>query len=92
MDGNEQLAEDLPRVDGRGLLLLPSFEEAHIHLDKTYYDGAWKAVRRSSSIFDRIEEEKVLLPKLLPEAKRQAESILSLIQTYGSTHVRALQY
>ncbi|MDT0124383.1 amidohydrolase [Paenibacillus sp. RRE4] len=89
VDAKAQLTEELPRVDGKGLLLLPSFEEAHIHLDKTYYDGPWKAVRRSSSIFDRIEEEKVLLPKLLPDAKRQAESILARIQGYGSTHVRA---
>ncbi|MGF6352246.1 cytosine/adenosine deaminase-related metal-dependent hydrolase [Paenibacillus sp. 4624] len=89
VDAKEQWTEELPRVDGKGLLLLPSFEEAHIHLDKTYYDGPWRAVRRSSSIFDRIEEEKVLLPKLLPDAKRQAESILALIQGYGSTHVRA---
>lgn len=89
VDGGEQPTDHLPQVDGKGLLLLPSFEEAHIHLDKTYYDGPWRAVRRISSIFERIEEEKVLLPKLLPEARRQAESILALIQSYGSTHVRA---
>lgn len=89
VDGSEQLTDDLPRIDGKGLLLLPSFEEAHIHLDKTYFDGPWRAVRGISSIFDRMEEEKVLLPKLLPEGRRQAESILALIQSYGSTHVRA---
>ncbi|MFC9709205.1 amidohydrolase [Paenibacillus sp. NPDC056933] len=89
VDGDAELTSELPKVDGKGLLLLPSFEEAHIHLDKTYYDGPWKAVRRISSIFERIEEEKVLLPKLLPDAKRQAESILTLIQGYGSTHVRS---
>ncbi|RAJ02948.1 cytosine/adenosine deaminase-related metal-dependent hydrolase [Paenibacillus pabuli] len=89
VDGDMELTRELPQVDGKGLLLLPSFEEAHIHLDKTYYDAPWKAVRRISSIFERIEEEKVLLPKLLPDAKRQAESILSLIQGYGSTHVRS---
>ncbi|MGF9698491.1 amidohydrolase [Paenibacillus sp. MABNR03] len=88
-DDGTELQTNLPQYDARGLLLLPSFEEAHIHLDKTYYDGPWKAVRRISSIFERIEEEKVLLPKLLPDAKRQAESILSLIQGYGSTHVRS---
>ncbi|MDN4604661.1 amidohydrolase [Paenibacillus sp. F6_3S_P_1C] len=88
VNGETDLTSELPQVDGKGLLLLPSFEEAHIHLDKTYYDAPWKAVRRISSIFERIEEEKVLLPKLLPDAKRQAESILTLIQRYGSTHVR----
>ncbi|WP_141501374.1 amidohydrolase [Paenibacillus luteus] len=89
LDEGEELKSSLPKYDAKGLLVLPSFEEAHIHLDKTYYNGAWKAVRSASSIFDRIEEEKVLLPKLLPMAKQQAESILTLIQGYGATHVRA---
>ena len=88
-DEGAELQTDLPQYNAKGQLLLPSFEEAHIHLDKTYYDGPWQAVRRISSIFERIEEEKVLLPKLLPDAKRQAESILHLIQGYGSTLVRS---
>lgn len=79
----------LPKYDCKELLMLPSFEEAHIHLDKTYFGGPWKAVKPISSIFDRIEEEKVLLPKLLPTAKEQAESILTHIQKFGSTHVRS---
>ncbi|GGD53263.1 amidohydrolase [Paenibacillus nasutitermitis] len=84
-----QSSGDLPKYDCKGLLLLPSFEEAHIHLDKTYYDGPWKAVRPITSIFERMEEEKILLPKLLPRAKQQAESILRLIQSFGATHVRS---
>lgn len=80
---------NLPKYDCNELLMLPSFEEAHIHLDKTYYDGPWKAVQNVSSIFERIEQEKVLLPKLLPMAKQQAESILKLIQGHGATHVRS---
>ncbi|NOU77023.1 amidohydrolase family protein [Paenibacillus sp. LMG 31458] len=79
----------LPKYDCKEFLLLPSFEEAHIHLDKTYYDGPWKAVKKVSSIFERIEEEKKLLPKLLPLARQQAESILTLIQGFGATHVRS---
>lgn len=80
---------NLPKYDCKELLMLPSFEEAHIHLDKTYFNAPWKAVKPISSIFERIEEEKVLLPKLLPTAKQQAESILTLIQQFGSTHVRS---
>ncbi|MBP1963558.1 amidohydrolase [Paenibacillus aceris] len=79
----------LPKYDCKELLMLPSFEEAHIHLDKTYYDGPWKAVKKVSSIFERIEEEQRLLPKLLPLARQQAESILTLIQGFGATHVRS---
>ncbi|MGO4349038.1 amidohydrolase [Paenibacillus sp. MCAF9] len=82
------IQSDIVKYDCKELLMLPSFEEAHIHLDKTYFNGPWKAVKPVSSIFERIEEEKVLLPKLLPTARQQAESILSLIQRYGATHVR----
>lgn len=84
-----EMEGSIPTYDCRKLLLLPSFEEAHIHLDKTYFDGPWTAVKPVSSIFERIEEEKILLPKLLPTAKQQAESILTLIQGYGATHVRS---
>ncbi|WP_211748774.1 amidohydrolase [Paenibacillus sp. Marseille-Q4541] len=86
---NAELVSEFPKYDCKQLLMLPSFEEAHIHLDKTYYDGPWKAVRPISSIFERIEEEKHLLPKLLPMARQQAESILTLIQGFGSTYVRS---
>lgn len=88
---NEVISEqyrDLPKYDAKELLMLPSFEEAHIHLDKTYFGGPWKAVKPISSIFERIEEEKVLLPQLLATAQEQAESILHHIQSFGSTHVR----
>ncbi|MDQ0091201.1 cytosine/adenosine deaminase-related metal-dependent hydrolase [Paenibacillus anaericanus] len=84
-----KIESNLPKYDCKELLMLPSFEEAHIHLDKTYFDGPWKAVEHASSIFERIEQEKVLLPKLLPLAKQQAESILTLIQGFGATHVRS---
>lgn len=88
MHGQDEVKSDLPKYDCGQLLLLPSFEEAHIHLDKTYFGGPWKAVRRVSSIFERIEEEKALLPELLPQAKQQAEHILKVIQKFGTTHVR----
>jgi len=84
-----EIHSDLPKYDCKELLMLPPFEEAHIHLDKTYYAGPWKAVKKVSTIFERIEEEKVLLPKLLPTAQQQAERILTLIQGFGATHVRS---
>ncbi|MEK3985572.1 amidohydrolase [Paenibacillus sp. FSL K6-3166] len=84
-----ELQSHLPKYDCKGLLMLPSFEEAHIHLDKTYFAGPWKAAKPAAGVFERIEEEKVLLPKLLPMARQQAESILTLIQRFGATHVRS---
>ncbi|WP_239618582.1 amidohydrolase family protein [Cohnella mopanensis] len=78
----------LTRMDAKGLLLLPSFRDMHIHLDKTYYGGPWKAVNPAGSIFDRIEEEKELIPRLLPTAVGRAEKILELMLKMGSTFVR----
>ncbi|PYI51576.1 amidohydrolase [Paenibacillus flagellatus] len=86
--GDGQPPADLPRYGAKRLLLLPSFKEAHIHLDKTYYGGPWKAVKRAATLFERIEEERELLPKLLPTARERAESILALLLGFGSTRVR----
>lgn len=60
----------------------------HIHLDKTYYGGPWKAVNPAGSIFDRIEEEKHLIPRLMPTALDRAGKILELLLKHGSTFVR----
>jgi cytosine/adenosine deaminase-related metal-dependent hydrolase len=80
--------DKLPKWDAKGCLLLPSFKDMHIHLDKTYFGGPWKAVRPASSIFDRIDEEKRLLLELMPVAAERAEKILELLLGFGSTHVR----
>lgn len=80
--------DNLPIWDAKGLLLLPSFKEMHIHIDKTFYGGPWRAVRPVTSIFGRFEEERELLPKLLPTAQERAEKMLDLLLGFGSTHVR----
>jgi len=80
--------DGLPSRDAGGLLLLPAFKEMHIHIDKTYYSGPWKAVKPVAGIFGRIEEERELLPKLLPTARQRAEHMLAMLLGFGSTHVR----
>lgn len=40
---SEILEDGLPKKDACGLLILPSMAEKHIHLEKTYYGGPWKA-------------------------------------------------
>lgn len=78
----------LPVLDAKQLLMLPSFKEMHIHIDKTYYGGPWKAVKPFTSIFGRMEEEKELLPKQLPTAQERAEKMLAMMLGFGSTHIR----
>lgn len=46
----------LPFWDAQGALLLPSTQDMHIHLDKTFYGGPWQAPRprKGKTIMDMI--------------------------------------
>lgn len=87
---NDTYNKNLDCYDAKGMLLLPSFRDMHIHLDKTYYGGPWKAAHlRKNGIFDMIELEQKLLPELLPTAQDRAEKLIELVLSYGSTYVRS---
>jgi cytosine deaminase len=82
------LAEE-KQVDAKEYLLLPSFRDMHIHIDKTFYGGPWKACTPiTKGIFTRLEEEKELLPKLLSTAQERAEKMIELFLQNGHTHIR----
>ncbi|MBU8770815.1 amidohydrolase family protein [Cytobacillus oceanisediminis] len=86
-----QLAPDSNenQLDAKQKLLLPSLRDMHIHIDKTYYGGPWKACTPiTNGIFTRLEEEKELLPKLLPTAQERAEKMIELYLENGLTHIR----
>lgn len=75
--------------DAEGKLLLPSLRDMHIHIDKTYYGGPWKACMPPvKGIFTRIEEEREILPKQLVTAQERAEKIIELLLRNGHTHIR----
>ncbi|WP_026581760.1 amidohydrolase family protein [Bacillus sp. J33] len=75
--------------DAKQQLLLPSLRDMHIHIDKTYYGGPWKACTPiTKGIFTRLEEERELLPKLLPTAQERAEKMIELYIKNGHTHIR----
>lgn len=90
----KSIAQDMPndstaKYDAENQLLLPSLREMHIHIDKTYYSGPWKACTPiTKGIFTRLEEEKELLPKLLPTAQERAENMIELLIRNGHTHIR----
>lgn len=79
----------LPRYDARGLLLLPALRDMHIHLDKTFYGEPWQAPRRGKTIVDMIEQEKTLIPRLLPNSQARAEKLIELLQSKGTTIARS---
>ncbi|MEK5641266.1 MULTISPECIES: amidohydrolase [Paenibacillus] len=86
----DAMPEDgFPHTDMGGALMLPAMRDMHIHLDKTYYGGPWKAPGPApKGIFSRIEEEEKLLPKLLPTAQHRAERLIELLLASGTTHFR----
>lgn len=80
---------DEKKIDAKNQLLLPSLRDMHIHIDKTYYGGPWKACTPlTKGIFTRLEEEIELLPKLLPTAQERAEKMIEMYLKNGHTHIR----
>lgn len=76
--------------DAGGKLLLPSFREMHIHVDKTYFGGPWKACKPiTNGILTRIEEESQLLPTQLQYAEERAKKVIAHYISQGHTHIRS---
>ncbi|WP_026678717.1 amidohydrolase family protein [Fictibacillus gelatini] len=83
------LTTEWPKWEANDYLMLPSFRDMHIHIDKTYYGGPWKAPTiPMKGIITRLEEEEELLPRLLPVAEERAKKLLDLLLSAGSTHIR----
>lgn len=85
-----EVTSDMQVMEAHGQLMLPSFREMHIHIDKTYFGGDWKAPTAiTKGILTRIEEEQNLLPKQLPFAKDRAIKMVEHLIANGHTHIRS---
>jgi cytosine/adenosine deaminase-related metal-dependent hydrolase len=84
----ELIADHLPVKDANGLLLIPSFIEKHVHLDKTYMGNEWRACIPAANVIERCEIEKNILASIPSSTKERAESLLEVLLAAGSTHVR----
>jgi hypothetical protein len=79
-----------PVTDAKGLLMLPSFRDMHIHLDKTFYGGPWKAIRkRQGGVKGMIALEEKILPGMLQTSTERAEKMIGLLQSMGSGFARS---
>lgn len=77
-------------IDAKGLLMLPVFKDMHIHLDKTFYGGPWKAVRkRQGGVKGMIALEQQILPEMLKTSTYRAEKLIELLQKHGSGYARS---
>jgi cytosine/adenosine deaminase-related metal-dependent hydrolase len=76
--------------DAQGQLMLPTFRDMHIHLDKSFYGGPWEATLPTQrGRADRIAQEHELLPKLLPVAEERTAAMIRLMHSHGTTVCRS---
>lgn len=77
-------------IDVNQQLVLPALREMHIHIDKTYFGGPWKACRPlTKGILTRIEEETWLLPEQLPTSLERACQVIEQYIQQGHYHIRS---
>lgn len=77
-------------IDAKGLLMLPSFRDMHIHLDKTFYGDKWQAIRRGAGgVKGMIALEQKILPDLLKNSTFKAEKLIELLQSKGTGFARS---
>lgn len=81
---------DPDAIDAKGLLMLPAFRDMHIHLDKTFYGGDWRAVKhRTGGVKGMIELEQEILPEMLKTSTHHAEKLIELLQSKGTSYARS---
>ncbi|WP_353718377.1 amidohydrolase family protein [Dyadobacter sp. 676] len=77
-------------TDARGHLMLPAFRDMHIHLDKTFYGGPWKArLAKNRTVKDMIAFEQKTLPELLKTSAYRAGKLIGLLQSKGTNFARS---
>ncbi|QFF97743.1 deaminase [Psychrobacillus glaciei] len=84
----DQITDNFPIKDAKKLLLLPSFVEKHVHLDKTYMGEKWRSCIPAASVVERSTNESNILASLPSSTKERAEALLEVLLSYGSTHIR----
>lgn len=85
LDAKMAVPPDAAAFDAQGQLMLPTFRDMHIHLDKTFYGGPWQATLPTEhGRADRVAQERELLPELLPLAQDRTAAMIRLMQSQGS--------
>jgi len=88
IESGRQLPKDVKTLDGKELLILPSFKENHVHLDKTYMGEPWRACVPASSVIERSAIEKNILASIGTSTEDRAKNLLDVLLSHGSTSIR----
>jgi cytosine/creatinine deaminase len=75
--------------EGQGGLLLPTFTDAHLHLDKCRYGMPWAPHEAKNSVQDRIKTEIRMRKKYKHNPVEGAENAIRLLLSQGTTHIRS---
>lgn len=89
----KQVGPDLPPgdaqvIDVTGQLLLPGLVEAHCHLDKTLYGGAWVPHSADDTLAGRIGNDLGRRAELGVPSVERITALLRTMSSFGTTHVR----
>lgn len=74
--------------DGRGLILLPSFADVHVHLDSTRWGLPFRSHDAGPSLIEHIESDRAGWSQDLPMADK-ATAMLGRMISRGTTKVRS---
>lgn len=74
--------------NANGLLLLPAFRDAHVHLDKAFPSDRWISRAPVASILDQFELEKELLAGCRNRRKELAVKTLEAMLAAGTVEAR----
>jgi cytosine deaminase len=85
--GGEQVAE-LGRVEGRGLLALPGFVNAHAHVDKSWWGQPWVSYGGEPTTQGRIAHERAERDKYGIPSVAGATAVLREFLRHGTTATR----
>jgi cytosine/adenosine deaminase-related metal-dependent hydrolase len=88
INSEKELPMDVKTIDGKELLVLPSFKEKHVHLDKTYMGEPWRACVAASSVIERSTIEKNILSSMGAGTQERAKNLLDVLLSHGSTSIR----
>ncbi|MEU4721201.1 amidohydrolase [Nonomuraea dietziae] len=75
-------------VDVSGRLVLPGLVEAHCHLDKTLYGGAWVQHSADDTLTGRMSNDLGRRAELGVPSVERITALLERMSSFGTTHVR----
>ena len=76
-------------IDGQDAIVIPSFVDCHMHLDKTLIGGAWQSNQAENNLASRIATERRMRKELNHDPAHHGLALMKKISAYGTTALRS---